>query len=198
MACGPLRTACRLPQERRSGRTSRFRKAGLPERTHTIDMETYNPRRPLRRGDRRHADVHRRDRKMFASMAAIALALQLGVPAQPLNESIPSAQNPGPGNPDRGNPATAVAAIRRRAATATISMSGTASATRTGWCRRSFNRAGIIPWSTAAAGGRCHAVTARTSIFATGSAIRRARCHGRIRTGRPGYHTRRNGYYEMR
>ena len=130
---------------------------------------------------------------MFASIAGVALALQLGVPAHPLNESIPLAQE---------ILAQEIryrrTAIRRRAATATISMSGTASATGTGWCRRGFNRAGIIPWSMAAAGGRYHAVTAQTAIFATGSATRRARCHGRIRKAAAGYHYRRNGYYEMR
>ena len=60
-------------------------------------------------------------------------------------------------------------------------MSGTTNATRTERCLRGFNRAGIIPWSTAAAGGRSHAVTALTAIFAMGSATRMARYRGSIR-----------------
>ena len=122
---------------------------------------------------------------MFASIAGVALALQLGVAAHPLNQSVPSVQEIFSGSLPRKSwcrkSGTAVTAIRRRAATATISMSGTASATPTGRCRRGFNRAGIIPWSTAAAGGRYHAVTAQTAIFATGSATRRGQCHGSIR-----------------
>lgn len=114
---------------------------------------------------------------MIASMAGVALALQLGVPAHPLNESIPLAQE------------ILAQEIRyRRHGHPPPCGHGydlderDGKCTRTGWCRRGFNRAGIIPWSTAAAGGRCPAITARTAIFATGSATRRARCHGSIRT----------------
>jgi hypothetical protein len=77
-------------------------------------------------------------------------------------------------------------------------MSGTASATGTGWYRRSFNRAGIIPWSTVAGGGRYHAVTAPTAIFAMGLCYPTGTVPRQYQEGRPGYHYRRNGYYEMR
>ena len=60
-----------------------------------------------------------------------------------------------------------------------------------------FQSAGIILWSTAAAGGRCHAVTAPIAIFAMGSATT-GTVPRQYQDGRAGYHTRRNGYYEMR
>jgi hypothetical protein len=117
---------------------------------------------------------------MFASVAGVALALQLGALAHPLNESIPSVQEIL--TQEILTQEILAREIRyRRAATATISMSGTASATRTGRSRRAFNRAGTIPWNTAAAVGRYPAVMAPTAIFAMGSATRRARCQCSIR-----------------
>ena len=119
---------------------------------------------------------------MFASLAGVALALQLGVPAHPLNESIPPVQ-------EILTQEILAQEIRyRRHGHPPPCGHGydldqrDGKCYRTGWCRRGFNRAGIIPWSTAAAGDRCHAITAPTAIFAMGSATRRARCHGRIRT----------------
>jgi hypothetical protein len=45
-----------------------------------------------------------------------------------------------------------------------------------------FQSGRYYPLEYAAGGDRCPAITARTAIFATGSATRRARCHGSIRT----------------
>ena len=106
---------------------------------------------------------------MFASIAGVALALQLGVPAHPVNESIPLAQE-----------------IRyRRHGHPPPCGHGYDVDERDGRCYPN----GMVPpqfqsgryYPLEYGGGRSHAVTARTSIFAMGSATRRARYHGSIR-----------------
>jgi hypothetical protein len=118
---------------------------------------------------------------MFASIAGVALALQLGVPAHPLNESIPSVQE------ILAQQILAQEIRYRRHGHPPPCGHGYDLDQRDGKCYPNgmvpprFQSGRIIPWSTAAASGRCHAVTAPTAIFATGSATRRARCHGSIR-----------------
>ena len=105
---------------------------------------------------------------MFASIAGVALAFQLGGPAYALNESNPPIQEIQYHRYGRPPPC----------GHGYVSIAGTAYATRTGWCRRNSNRAGIILWSTAAVDGPSHAAMAPTSIFAMSSVIRQAQCRG--------------------
>jgi hypothetical protein len=134
---------------------------------------------------------------MFASMAAIALALQLGVPAQPLNESIPSAQIPAQ------EILTEEIGYRRRGHPPPCGH-GYDLDERDGKCYRNgrvppqFQSGRYYPLEYG--GGRRPVpcghradVDIRDGLcYPTGTVPRP------YQAGRPGYHTRRNGYYEMR
>ena len=105
---------------------------------------------------------------MFASIAGLALALQLGGPAYAVNE---------------GNPPVQEIQYRRHGRPPPCGH-GYDVDSRDGMCYPNgmvppnTNRAGIILWSTAAADDLCHAVMAPTPIFAMGSVIRPAQCRG--------------------
>ena len=125
---------------------------------------------------------------MFASIAGVALALQFGVPAQPLNEAIPPAQE-----------------IRyRRQGRPPPCGHGYDLDERDGKCYRN----GMVPprfqsgryYPLEYGGGRrpvpCgHGadVDIRDGLCYPNGAVPR-----QYQAGRPGYHYRRNGYYEMR
>ena len=108
---------------------------------------------------------------MIASIAGVVLALQLGLPAHPLNESIPLAQEIRYRRHGRSPPCGHGYDLDER----------DDKCYPNGTVPPRFQSAGIIPWSMAAAGGRSHAVTALTAIFAMGSATRMARYRGSIR-----------------
>ena len=117
---------------------------------------------------------------MFASIAGVALALQLGAPAHPLDEGISSIQEIL--TQERLAQEGLAQEIRyRRHGRPPPCGHGYDLDERDDKCYPNGTvpprfQSGRIPWSMAAAGGRYHAATAQTSIFATGSAIRRARC----------------------
>jgi len=107
---------------------------------------------------------------MFASIAGVALALQLGVPAHPLSEAIPPAQEIRYRRQGRPPPCGHGYDLDER----------DGKCYPNGMAPPQFQSGRYYPLEYG--GGRYHAATAQTSIFATGSATRRARCHGRIRT----------------
>jgi hypothetical protein len=142
--------------------------------------------------------VHRRDRKMFASLAGVALALQLGAPVAPLTESAPSVQ---------GIPVQGILAheIRyRRHGRPPPCGHGYDLDDRDGRCYPN----GMVPprfqsgryYPLEYGGGRrpvaCDHGADRDIrdglCYPTGTVPRQ------YQEGRPGYHHRRNGYYEMR
>ena len=112
------------------------------------------------------------------SIASVAIALQMATPA-PLTPKV---------NPQSTRSNTAYLFARLHAATAGTSARATGCAIQTATCGLKkwmptvevilAVRTAIILWSTAAADGPSHAVTAQTSIFAMGSVIRTEQCHG--------------------
>ena len=125
---------------------------------------------------------------MFASIAGVALALQFGVPAQPLNEAIPPAQEIRYRRQGRPPPCGHGYDLDER----------DGKCYPNGMAPPQFQSGRYYPLEYG--GGRrpvpCgHGadVDIRDGLcYPTGTVPRQ------YQQGRPGYHTRRDGYYEMR